>query len=174
MTFRVKISHEWNVSKLGAVLRVLWVFTTSQAPATMTFKTFCPNFCCSTISWTSSCWFLLSVLFKSRQSVGVIWKQPHHDQTNIFASLPEGGYCAGGPLNSMFVRCPSSVGFHVNSYLVRESAFVLVSFWVILTHNEPKDLSNMIVLRHWISDWSESCSQLTDCRSEGATLALRV
>ena len=53
---------------------------------------------------------------------------------------PEGGYCAGGldvrPVSSI---CPFvCVGFleplfgHLHPYLVPESAFVLVRFWVIL------------------------------------------
>ena len=56
--------------------------------------------------------------------------------------LTEGGG-AGCPLNSMFVRCRSvcvrplsheitTFWDLVNPYLVPESAFVLVSFWVIL------------------------------------------
>ena len=84
---------------------------------------------------------------------GNLWCWPYYitwtvrDRTQHFNSCtfiaPEGGYCAGGPLNSMFVRCRLSSARrplvfwdhflgHVNPYLVPTSAFVLGCCWVIL------------------------------------------
>ena len=71
------------------------------------------------------------------------------ENTPIIIAPEEGFYAVGSKFDVRQMSVVRLLVFwdhflgHVNPYLVPESAFVLVSFWVILAQDEPKDLSDV-------------------------------